>query len=74
MPKLKLNAKDNFENRSTLHLISKTFVVVGVLSKSEISVLYKAFPDLKKIFRHCNRYYFDLGRKQIEKSIWEEEH
>jgi len=63
MPKLKLNAKDNFENRSLLHLVSKTFVVVGILSKSDKRVLYKAFPELQQVFRRCNRYLFDLGRK-----------
>jgi hypothetical protein len=73
-PKVKLQPKDNFENRAMVHLIAKSFVVVGYLEKSDLSVLYKAYPELKQIFRHCNRYFFDLGRKQVEKRIWEGYH
>ena len=74
LPKGVLLAKDNLESRSMVHLISKTFVVIGVLQKSDTQFLYKAFPQLKKVFRQCNRYLFNLGRKQIEKNIWDEDH
>lgn len=52
-----------------VHLISKTFVVIGLLQRTDTQFLYKAFPQLKKVFRHVNRYMFDLGRKQVEKHI-----
>ena len=35
LPKVKVMPKDNFESRALVHLISKTFVVVGVLQKSD---------------------------------------
>lgn len=70
-PRVLIKQKDSFEGRSMVHLISKTFVIIGVLDKSDTKLLYKTFPQLKKVYKICNRYIFDVGRKQIEKHIWE---
>ncbi len=35
LPKVRIMPKDNYESRALVHLISKTFVVVGVLQKAD---------------------------------------
>ena len=36
--------EDNFDNKSLVHLVAKSFVVVGCISQSDLEQLYYAYP------------------------------
>ena len=38
---------DNFESKSTLHLVTKAYATIGVIRKADRKKLYKAYPSLK---------------------------
>jgi hypothetical protein len=58
--------KDNFKNKSTVHLVTKSYVTIGVISKSDRKVLYKAYPFLKYKMQMVNRLMFQLGKRNLE--------
>ena len=57
---------DNFESKSTLHLVTKAYVTIGVISKADRKVLYKAYPFLKYKMQMVNRLMFQLGKRNLE--------
>jgi hypothetical protein len=66
--KLNLEPGDNLECKSVVHLVAKSFVVVGVLKKEERDYLYNAYPSWKKKMQCINYFLFDLGQLSLEKA------
>ena len=66
--KLNLEPGDNLECKSVVHLVAKSFVVVGVLKKEERDYLYNAYPSWKKKMQCLNYFLFDLGQLSLEKA------
>lgn len=56
------------ECKSVVHLVAKSFVVVGVLKKEERDYLYNAYPSWKKKMQCINYFLFDLGQLSLEKA------
>jgi len=51
-----------------VHLVAKSFVIVGVLKEEDKNYLYKAYPVWKKKMQCINYYLFDLGQLSLEKA------
>lgn len=41
------SVEDNFDNKSLIHLVAKSYVVVGSLSSADMQHLYTAYPKWK---------------------------
>ena len=57
---------DNFENRSIVHVVANSQVLVGVLNQPNREILYQAFPRLKMRMQYMNRTLFQLGKVSLE--------
>ena len=64
---------DNFENKSLLHLVANSFVVVGRITKSDREILYQAYPNWKKMIQTLNRFMFELAKRSLENYMQAEE-
>jgi hypothetical protein len=51
-----------------VHLVAKSFVVVGVLKERERNYLYNAYPLWKKKMQCLNYFLFDLGQLSLEQA------
>ena len=58
---------DNFNSKSLVHLVAKSFVVVGVLSRADLDQLYLAYPNWKNMMQTLNRLFFELCKLSVEK-------
>lgn len=47
-------------------MVTKSYVTIGVISKANRKVLYKAFPNLKYKMQMVNRLMFQLGKRNLE--------
>jgi hypothetical protein len=63
-----LEPGDNLDSKSLVHLVAKSFVVVGVLKEQERNYLYNAYPLWKKKMQCLNYFLFDLGQLSLEKA------
>ena len=65
--KIKMDSiNDNFKDKSLVHLVANSFVVVGCLSKSDREILYQAYPKWKSMMQTINRFLFELAKRSLE--------
>jgi len=66
---LQLDPSDNFDSKSLINLVAKSFVVVGVLTKEDIEFIFQAYPSWRKKIQVLNIFLLDLGRMSVEKAV-----
>lgn len=60
-------SEDNFDNRSLLHLVANSFVMVGYISEQDRLQLYHAYPEWKKMIQTLNRLLFETAKVSLQK-------
>ncbi len=66
---LQLDPSDNFDSKSLINLVAKSFVVVGDLTKEDYEFIFQAYPSWRKRIQVLNMFLFDIGRASVEKSV-----
>ena len=66
---LHLDPSDNFDSKSLINLVAKSFVVVGVLTKEDFEFIFQAYPSWLKKIQVLNMFLFDIGRVSVEKGV-----
>lgn len=59
-------AKNNYESKTTCHLIAIQPTVIGVLSKEGLNLLYSSYPDWKKKMETLNDFTFEKCQNNLE--------
>ena len=57
---------DNFKDKSLVHLVANSFVVVGCITKSDREILYTAYPKWQAMMQSINRFVFEYARRSLE--------
>ena len=65
---LVMNApEDNFDSKSLVHLVAKSFVVIGCLKQEDLHQLYFAYPKWQTMMQTLNRFLFEQCKISVEK-------
>ena len=58
---------DNFDSKSLVHLVAKSFVVIGCIGHSDLQQLYHAYPKWETMMQTLNRFMFEKCKISVEK-------